>query len=142
MSAKHFLDTNILVYAYDSHEPQKQTIAQSLLRKGIREESAVLSVQVLSEFFNAVTRRIPSPLSSDQGLETIRRFRIIPTVDLDVDLVERAINTHKQYQISYWDGLIIAAAERANCTKILSEDLNEGQTYNDIPVANPFRDTT
>jgi len=138
MSDKVFLDTNILVYAYDEHEPEKQKKAQELLNDGIVQENAVLSVQVLSEFFNVVTRHIRQPMSPDEAQEIIETLSILPVQEIDLAMVNRAIETHKRYQISYWDSLIISAAERAGCTTIFSEDLNDAQTYHSIPVFNPF----
>ncbi len=138
MSANTFLDTNILVYAYDEHEPEKQIRAQTLLRKAIQEESAVLSVQVLGEFFVVVTRRIKEPLSSSDAEKIIDTLSILPVAEIDLTLVKRAIATQTRYRISYWDSLIVAAAERAGCSTILSEDLNHGQRYNGVLVENPF----
>jgi predicted nucleic acid-binding protein len=138
MNDKAFLDTNILVYAYDKHEPEKQKRAQSLLNDGIILEDAVLSVQVLSEFFNVVTRNIRQPMSPDEAQEIIETLSILPVQEIDPVMVNRAIETHKMYQISYWDSLIVSAAERAGCTMIYSEDLNDGQIYHSIQVRNPF----
>jgi len=138
MSANTFLDTNILVYAYDEHEPEKQIRAQTLLRTAIQEESAVLSVQVLGEFFVVVTRRIKEPLSANDAEKIIDALSILPVVEIDLTLVKRAIATKTRYRISYWDLLIVAAAERAGCSTILSEDLNHGQEYNGVLVENPF----
>jgi len=138
MSAKTFLDTNILVYAYDEHEPEKQIRAQTLLRKAIQEESAVLSVQVLGEFFVVVTRRIKEPLSVSDAEKIIDTLSILPVAEIDLTLVKRAIATQTRYRISYWDSLIVATAERAGCSTILSEDLNHGQRYNGVLVENPF----
>jgi predicted nucleic acid-binding protein len=101
-------------------------------------EFAVLSVQVLGEFFNVVTRRIPTPLSVEAVLEVIDLISILPVVEIDLAMVKRAIDTHKHYGITYWDSLIVAAAERAGCKKILSEDLNDGQSYHGVVVDNPF----
>jgi predicted nucleic acid-binding protein len=70
--------------------------------------------------------------------QVIERLSVLPVVPLDLPLVQRAVSTCQRYQISYWDGLIIAAAERADCTRIFSEDLNAGQSYNGIPLVNPF----
>ena len=138
MSDKHFLDTNILVYAYDSSDPEKQARAQTLLTQGIEQEDAVLSAQVLGEFFVVVTRRIKEPLSAEQAEQVIDLLSILPVVEVDVKLVKRAIILHKESQASYWDSLIVSAAERAGCTKILSEDLNAGQAYFDMKVEDPF----
>ena len=138
MPDREFIDTNILVYAYDRHEPEKHSQAQELLTRGIEDETAVLSVQVLGEFFNVVTKRIPHPLSIGEAEEAIDLFSILTVVELNLALVRRAIHTHLQYGITYWDSLIVAAAERAGCRRIFSEDLNPGQSYHGIVVVNPF----
>ena len=138
MSDKLFLDTNILVYAYDSSEPEKQAKAQTLLTQGIERENTVISAQVLGEFFVVVTRRIQKPLSAKQAEQGIDLLSILSVVEIDLKLVRRAVFIHTESQISYWDSLIISAAERAGCTKILSEDLNAGQAYHDVRVENPF----
>ena len=138
MSDKSFLDTNILVYAYDRSQPEKQATAQALLTQGIERENAVLSSQVLGEFFVVVTRRIQTPIPADEAGQLIDFFSILPVVEVDLKLVKRAISVHKELQISYWDSLIVSAAERAGCQKILSEDLNAGQTYHGVEVENPF----
>jgi len=138
MSDRLFLDTNILVYAYDSSEPEKQAKAQTLLIQGIERENTVISAQVLGEFFVVVTRRIQMPLSVEQAEQVIDLLSILPAVEVDLKLVRRAISIHKESQISYWDSLIVSAAERAGCTKILSENLNAGQAYHDVRVENPF----
>ncbi len=139
MSDKIFLDSNILVYAYDRHDPQKQAKAQAVLKLGIEEETVVLSSQVLGEFFVVVTRRIKEPMSADEAEKIIGILSVLPVVEIDLLLVKRAINTHKKYGISYWDSLIVSAAERTRCVILLSEDLNHGQKYNGILVENPFK---
>lgn len=136
---RQFIDTNILVYAYDIDEPEKQARAQTLLRESIEAETGVLSAQVLGEFFTVVTRRIPNPLSAEEAEEVIRIVGALPVVEIDIRLVRRAISIHRRYGIAYWDSLIVAAAERGECNRILSEDLNPGQSYQDIVVVNPFR---
>ena len=138
MSDKTFLDTNILVYAYDRHDPSKQNKAQKLITDGIEKENLALSVQVLGEFFNVVTRYIPQPLTSDEAREIIDTLRVIPVQEIDLSMVNRAIETHQIYRISYWDALIVSAAERAECPLLFSEDLNNGQIYHEILVQNPF----
>ena len=139
MNDKIFIDTNILIYSYDKHEPEKQKRAQFLLKEGIQNDNVVISSQVLSEFFCTVTKKIHEPMSSDEAHEIIRQFNIFPIVEVDSDLVNRAIETLKQYHISYWDSLIVAAAERGRCSKLLSEDFNSGQRYYEILAVNPFK---
>lgn len=138
MTDKVFLDTNILVYAYDSYDPAKQSIAQRLVADVITSETGVISAQILSEFFVTVTRRIQNLLSIEEARQVIELFDILPVVPIDMTMIRRAIDTHKGYQINYWDALIIAAAERSGCGRIASEDLNAGQVYHDIIVENPF----
>jgi predicted nucleic acid-binding protein len=139
MKDRFFLDTNILVYAYDRHDPRKQEIAQSLLIDGMENESAALSVQVLSEFFNVVTRQIKQSMTTDEAQKAIELFSNLLIQEIDLAMVERAIETHKIFRISYWDALIVSAAERAGCKRILSEDLNDGQLYHGILIFNPFK---
>ena len=132
------MDTNVLVYAYDRRDISKRSQAQELLTTGIEDETAVISVQVLGEFFTVVTQRIQNPLSTEEAQEVVNLISVLPVMELDLALVRRAISTHLRYQISYWDALIVAAAESAGCAQIFSEDLNPGQSYHGIVVVNPF----
>jgi len=138
MNARQFLDTNVLVYAYDTGSPGKQDVARTLLREAFRNGNAVVSAQVLGEFFVTVTRRIPDPLTVGEAQEAVCALQGLPVVDVDGAMVDRAIDTLRQYQISYWDALILAAAERAECEAVLSEDLSAGQMYHGVRVGNPF----
>ena len=141
MSGRVFLDTNVLVYAYDRHEPAKQVTAQRIVRAGLMQDAAVLSAQVLGEFFVTVTRKIPTPLSCAEAREVVDLVGTLSVVDVDRALTKRAMETHERCQISYWDALIVAAAERGGCPRILSEDLQHGQSYNGVVVENPFLST-
>ncbi len=138
MNDRFFMDSNILVYAYDQQEPSKQRTAKSLLTEAIEKGNATISTQVMSEFFTIVTRKIRSPLSTDEAWEIIKMLTIFPVFHVDMAMVHRAIDTHKQYRISYWDSLILAAAERADCTTLVTEDLQHGGTYHGIRAVNPF----
>ena len=97
-------------------------------------DTGALSAQVLGEFFNTVTRRLPNRLSVEEAMQVIEQVSALPVVEL----VQLAVSTCQRYQISHWDSLIIAAAERAGCGRILSEDLNAGQEYNGVVAVNPF----
>ena len=135
---RDFFDTNILVYMYDRRDPAKQARAFKVTGEAITNGSGVISVQVLGEFFNTVTGRIPNPMSIEAAEDAISIFATMPVVALDLVLVRRAVATCNRYQVSYWDALIIAAAERAGCARIISEDLNPGQLYHGIAVVSPF----
>ena len=135
---RFFLDSNILIYAYDSDDPQKHSVATRLIADFLANGNAAVSVQVLGEFFVSATRRIPTPLSVEEATAVIDVISALPVIDIDTAMVRRAIATHSRYGTNYWDSLIIAAAERANCTSILSEDMNPGQRYHGMLAVNPF----
>ena len=139
MSDKVFFDSNILIYVYDTRDQIKQSQAQELLLKATQSQTAVLSAQVLGEFFVVVTRKIPQPMSPSEAAEVIAELGALEVMPLDFSLVQRAIVTQQKYGTSYWDSLIISAAERAGCVRIYSEDLNNGQLYHGIEVQNPFQ---
>jgi predicted nucleic acid-binding protein len=104
----------------------------------VRDGSSVVSGQVLGEFFVTVTRKIPQPMTADEALEVVRLLEVLPVVAVDLRLVKAGIAAHQQWGVSYWDGLILAAADRAGCGRVLSEDLNAGQRYGSVLVENPF----
>ncbi len=136
--SRDFFDTNILVYMYDDRDPQKQDRAFNTVTEAIDNHTGAVSAQVLGEFFNTVTRRIPNSLSVEAAEEAISLFAQMTVVALDLELVKQAVSISGRYQVSYWDALIIAAAERAGCGRIISEDLNPGQSYHGVVVVNPF----
>lgn len=138
VTERHFIDSNVLIYAYNEAEPQKQSVATELIASFLENRNAVVSVQVLGEFFRVVTRRIPNPLSVEQATLVIDALESLQVLDIDMAMVRRAIATHSRYGVNYWDSLIIAAAERSDCTHILSEDFNTGQSYHGILAVNPF----
>lgn len=135
---KVFFDTNILVYAHDSGSPKKQATSRTLLFRSLREGTGVISPQVLSEFFVTVTQKVAQPLTEERARKEIVLLSTIASIDLDATLVIRAIEMKKRWQLSYWDALILAAAERADCNVVYSEDLSDGQTYGQVRVTNPY----
>jgi predicted nucleic acid-binding protein len=137
MSALEFLDTNVLVYAYDPHEPRKQQIARSLVRRALAGE-IVASSQVLGEFATTLLHKLTPPTKPDDLIGLLDSFGPIKLVPLDGDVVVRAVRAHAQYGLQFYDGMIVAAAERGGCQKIWSEDFNVGQKYFGITVENPF----
>lgn len=137
MTADEFLDTNIVLYAFDDSEPRKQSIAQELLRKAVRTE-CVISVQVLAEICNTILRKLAVSHSIDVLREILDQLEPVPTVSPDERTVRRAVDCHERYGLHFYDGMIIAAAEKAGCKQIWSEDLNAGQEYFGVKVKNPF----
>lgn len=138
MSAKAFLDTNVLVYAYDASAARHMAVAQALLETALRTDNACLSAQVLGEFFVTVTRKIHSPLAVKAAAEIVGVLGKLHVVTIDLLLVRQAIRLQGEPGLSYWDALILAAAARAGCTEVLSDDLNPGQVIHGVRVRNPF----
>ena len=138
MNDKYFFDTNILVYANDSSEKVKQNIARDLIKDSLHKQNGVISVQVLSEFWVTVTRKIKTPLSIEIAEKEIELFQLMEIVDLDYQLFKEAIRFQRLIHISYWDSLILAASHSSGCKKIYTEDLNHGQIISNMELCNPF----
>ena len=137
MSAPDFLDTNVLVYAYDRVDRSKQLAAQKLVAAALN-GAASISVQVLAELSVTLLHKASPPLRPEQMTVILDAIAAIPLVAPDREIVQRAVEARAEYGIHFYDGMIIAAAERAGCARIWSEDLNPGQKYFGIPVENPF----
>jgi predicted nucleic acid-binding protein len=136
MSVEAFLDTNVLVYAVSSDPAESPKKEKALAL--IETTDFGLSAQVLQEFYVVVTRKIARPLPPDGAVALLEQFRILPVVWTDYPLVLAGVEASLQFGISYWDGAIVAAAERLGATTLYSEDLSHGQRYGSITVVNPF----
>jgi predicted nucleic acid-binding protein len=134
---KAFVDTSVLVYAVDEDEPAKRDIARQVLGAAQPGELA-LSAQVLGEFYVTVTRKLARPVAETDAAELLRWLELLPVVAIDAALVKRGAEVSRSAQLSSWDGLVIAAAVRADCRRLLSEDLNDGQVIATVRVENPF----
>ena len=130
-----FLDTNIVVYAFDGADPAKQRIAIEVLETGDR---LVVSTQMLLETWWVLTRRLAEPLDEDHASEVIDELCALPVVSTDPELVRRAIESGRRFSIAIWDALIIEAARASGCRRVLSEDLQSGQDFDGVVVENPF----
>ena len=137
MTVSSFLDTNILVYAAigTGADDWKRKLALELMMPA----RFATSGQVLQEFFVTVTRKGAVPLSLADASVWIDKLALLPLVPTDATLVKMAIAKVHRYQVSYWDGAIIAAAEMARAPILYTEDLNHGQSYGAVRAINPFR---
>jgi predicted nucleic acid-binding protein len=135
---RQFVDTNILVYAYDQTAGAKHDKARALLTELFHTGEGCLSMQVLQEFFVSLTRKIRNPLEST---EAARRVAYLSEWILHVpersDLFS-AIDLHEQLRISLWDAMVIQSARRLGCRVLWTEDLSDGQSYAGVTVRNPF----
>jgi len=136
MSVECFLDTNVLVYAVSSApvELAKKVIALDL----VEHADLGLSTQVLQELYVTVTRKIAAPLSPDNALALIDELRWFPLVETDYPLIVAAVELSLRHCVHYWDGAVIAAAQRLGAATLYTEDLNHGQLYGSVRAVNPF----
>jgi len=140
MRDKVFLDTNIFIYSIDASAGQnkKRNVARQIVKEHIRNESGVISIQVLQEFYQVATQKIEVPLSTDEALEYLHYMAVLETVLPDFNMVVAAIRLHQKHSLSFSDALILQAAIIAGCSQILSEDLQDGFRLDTLTVKNPF----
>ena len=131
-----FVDTDVLLYAIsrDEDEAAKARTANAILDGG----DLGLSVQVLQEFYVAVTRKIRTPLAPELAVALMEEYRVFPTVPTDYPLIVSAVEISLRYGVSYWDGAILAAAEVLEAPILYTEDLADGQRYGSVRAVNPF----
>lgn len=135
---KIFIDTNILVYSHDVDAEVKHQIARNILLELWGNRNGVLSVQVLQEFYVTMTRKVLNPIPPSRVRNIIRDYFSWHIEINDFNSILIASRIGEDYKISFWDGLIVAAALKANADKILSEDLQAGQIIEGISIENPF----
>ncbi len=130
-----FLDTNVLVYAFDNDEPEKQAQARHLMRE---HPDAVISTQVLLEWYSVVTRKFSPPMPADVAAQALAALSDLAVVPADAELVLRAAETSSVHQVSIWDAMIIETASLAGCETLFSEDLSDGLSIRGVTIRNPF----
>jgi predicted nucleic acid-binding protein len=134
---KIFIDTNILVYTVDKFDKNKQKIARKVLKEAIQNDIAVISTQVLQEFYNVCTIKLHMrPLSVKKYVHNY--IENLEVVQNGPAIIEQGIDISIVSQISFWDALLIASAESASCAELITEDLNDGQIINGVKIRNPF----
>ena len=134
-----FVDTNILVYAYDSTEPRRRSAAQRILSELMRSNRLRLSTQVLQELYVTLTRKIANPLSPDQALPLLEHYAAWPVQTTDFALIREAVHLSRDAVLSFWDSLVVMAAVRSGAGILYSEDLNHGQVIMGLEVRNLFK---
>lgn len=136
MSERLFLDTNVLIYADDLDAGEKRERAQAILREALTSRRAVLSTQVLQEFFVVATRRLG--VSAEVARRKVELLSTIDVVRIEILHVLGAIDLTRLHSLSFWDALIIRCASTVGCTRLLSEDLQHGQVIDGVRIENPF----
>ena len=137
MSDRTFVDTNILIYAHDIDAKSKHEVAKSVLADLWSKRSGVLSVQVLQEFYVNVTRKIAVPLSKNEARTVTTSYALWCTETTPAE-ISSAFRIEDEFRIGFWDALILASAAKCGASRILSEDLNAGQTIAGVRIENPF----
>lgn len=140
MTDKAFVDTNVLIYAHDSSAGVKHDRARILVDTLWQQDAGVLSAQVLQEFCNNNRKKMKRPLPPAElrsVMQDYSRWRVVPNTEKSV---LRALDSQDRYRVSFWDALILQAAEEAAVTILYSEDFSHGQYYGSVQVLNPFRE--
>lgn len=133
-----FVDTNVFVYAFDRGAPEKRRIARTWIRDLAGEGHIVLSVQVLQEFFVAVTRKLTHPLSAPHARRAAATLAQWPVIRADSSTVLSAADRVASDMLSFWDALIIEAALGCGAGTLLTEDLQRGRRIDGITIVDPF----
>jgi predicted nucleic acid-binding protein len=138
MSEKYFVDTNILIYAYDRHAGVKYDRARRTIERLWTTGEGVLSTQVLQEFCVNLRRRIDPPLLAGEVRQLLQDYLSWEIVINTPDAVLQALDIEARYRTSFWDALILHAAESCGAAVLYSEDFATGQTYGAVQVVNPL----
>ena len=136
MVTRSFIDTNILVYAEARDEPAKQQIALALLKQLYETVTGVLSTQVLQEYCNVALKKLKLPTGYVRAqLDLYEQFEIVQVTPA---IIRAGLDLHQTRSVSFYDALIMASAETASCSELLSEDLNTGKVISGMRIHNPF----
>ena len=139
MTARVFVDTNVLVYCRDVSEKSKQEQALDWMSRLWHNRSGRLSFQVLQEFNVTVTVKLRPGLDRELARSDVRALLAWQPLPLEARVMEGAWRLQDHYGLSWWDALIVAAAQVADCSSLLSEDFQAGQEVGSVAVINPFK---
>ena len=139
MSDKYFVDTNILMYAHDTSAGAMHERAKALLEELWRDRTGVVSTQVLQELSVNLRRKAGRPLDVKATREIVADYLTWQVVANGGESILDALELEARYQISFWDALVVQAAQASGAEVLYSEDLSDGQTYGSVRVINPLR---
>jgi len=138
MAQKYFVDTNILIYAHDSSAGAKHDRARQLIERLWTSGEGVLSTQVLQELCINLRRKVARPIPVEEVRQLIQDYMSWEIVVNTAESVIRALEIEVRHKISFWDALVLHAAESSGAAILYSEDLSAGQSYGSIQVVNPL----
>jgi predicted nucleic acid-binding protein len=136
MATRSFIDTNVLVYAEASDEPQKQRAALALLKSLYDENLGVLSTQVLQEYCNVALKKLKLPAQYVRAqLDLYEQFEV---VQVTPQIIRAGLDLHQTRSVAFFDAIVLASAHAAGCNVIWTEDMNAGEIVNGVCISNPF----
>ena len=138
MTMRSFIDTNVVVYLFDNAASAKQVRARQLLQEEVSFGRAILSTQVIQEFFVTVTRKLAKPLTYAAAASAVEHLCAMPIVTVNPDLIKTAIRRSESDVVSFWDALIIETALSCGATTLWTEDLQNGRQIDNLSIRNPF----
>lgn len=140
MSDLVFVDTNVFVYARDASESVKQPFAAEWIEQLWVEQRGRTSMQVLSEYYATLTRKLDPGLSPDEAWEDVEALLTWEPQEIGREVLILARGVERRYKLSWWDSMIVAAAQVQNCAVLLTEDLQHGLVCGTVTIRNPFED--
>ena len=138
MTGPVFVDTNVFVYLHDDSEPEKKQRADDWIALLVNRRAGRLSFQVLQELYAVLTRTVKETLPPATAQAIVRDLVAWRPTPIDLSILERAWALGQRYALSWWDSLIVAAAQRSQCKVVLTEDLQDGQVFGAVRVIDPF----
>ena len=138
MTESVFVDTNVLVYRHDATDPIKQARADAWYIHLWRRRCGRLSFQVLQEMYATLTRKLKPGIAAPKAQRIVRALKAWQPIAIDFVVLERAWSLQERYALSWWDALIVAAAQLGTCRVLLTEDMQHRQVFGDVRVIDPF----
>lgn len=139
MTDLYFVDANVFVYWRDPADGLKQSKAKDWLERLWDQGAGRTSTQALSEFYTTITHKVAKPLSKPDAWEHVESLLAWNPQPIDAEVLNRARQIEERYRLSWWDSLIVAAAQVQHCVLLLTEDLQDGAVYGSVTVRDPFR---
>ncbi len=134
-----FVDTNVFVYAIDASAGDRHLAARRWTEALWTSQHGRVSMQVLQEFYVTVTRKLRPGLPAIDAQREVRALLSWSPVEITPSILERAWHVESRFQFSFWDALIVAAAQAAGCRYLLTENLQDAQELDGLVVLSPFR---
>lgn len=138
MSGKGFVDTNVLIYAHDTRSGEKHEVAKELVGRLWHERAGVVSTQVLQEVYVNLRKIATTAISRSEVKRLLADYLTWHVVVNDGESILEAVELEDRYRLSFWDALIVQAADAAGAEYLYTEDLNHGQSYGSVVAVNPF----